>query len=118
MCNPFRHLWTFLDTPRKCEKCCTVPTSETKYFVGAGRYRPSIHWEAVFGLEKDFVCPRLETVRIREKTKQSGCCQTKGIESAVSMDNAHNSIDLTRKAKIYFLKQPAWPAFLFWGCVE
>ena len=80
---------------------------------GRGRYRPSIHWEAVFGLEKDFVCPRLETVGIREKTKQSGCCQTKGIESAVSMDNGHNSIDLTRKAKIYFLKQPAWPAFLF-----
>ena len=59
---------------------CVPPTLETKYFVGAGRrrYRPSIQKQALFGLEKDFVCPRLETVGIKKKTKQSGSCQPTG----------------------------------------
>ena len=60
--------WTLADW---CEKCfASPPTLETKYFVGAGpgRYRPSIQKQALFGLEKDFVCPRLDTVGIKKKT--------------------------------------------------
>ena len=75
---------------------CVLPTLETKYFVGVGprRYRPSIQKQALFGLEKDFVCPRLETVGIKKKTKQSGSCQPTGSHyefwNAVPMDSDLN----------------------------